>query len=82
MSKFQNDIHFDERAQGNKSVRDRFLIKLDKSPAIMASGISTTFLSSDHNELCDRLKILIQEKQAGNNSHTINDEMVAKVDNF
>ena len=47
----------------------------------MASGIPRTInLSSNPNELCDRLKLLLQEKQAGNNSDIINDEIVAIVD--
>ena len=47
----------------------------------MASGISKIiFLSSDPDELCNRLKLLLQEKQAGNNSDIINDEIVAIVD--
>ena len=47
----------------------------------MASGISRTIiLSSNTNELCDRLKLLLQEKQAGSNSDIINDEIVAIVD--
>ena len=47
----------------------------------MASGISkTVFLSTDFNELCNRLKLLQQEKHAGNNSDMINDEIVALVD--
>ena len=47
----------------------------------MASGISKTiFLSSDPDELCNRLKILLQEKHAGNNSDIINQEIVAIVD--
>ena len=72
------EMHFDTKALGNKSTRDRSLIKLLKSPAIMASGVSKTiFLSSDPNELCDRIKLLLQEKQAGNNSDIINDEIVA-----
>ena len=74
-------MHFDERNVGNKSVRYRKLKKLLNSPAIMASGVSKTiFLSSDPNELCDRLKLLLQEKHAGNNSDKINDEIVAIVD--
>ena len=49
----------------------------------MAFGISKTiFLSSDPDELCDRLNSLIQEKQAGNNFDKINEEIVAKVDNL
>ena len=44
---------------------------------VSASGFSKTkFLSSDPNELCDRLKLFLQEKQAGNNSDIINDEIV------
>ena len=48
---------------------------------VSASGISKTiFLSSDPNELCDRLKLLLQEKHAGNNSDIINEEIVAIID--
>ena len=69
------------KAHGNKSTRDRSLIKLLKSPAITASGVlNTIFLSSDADELCNRLKLLLQEKQAGNNSDIINQEIVAIVD--
>ena len=47
----------------------------------MVSGISRTIiLSSDPNELCDRLRSLLQEKHAGNNSDKINAEIVAIVD--
>ena len=78
---FAKEMHFDTKAQGNKSTRDRTLIKLQKSPAIIASGVSKTiFLSSDPDELCNRLKLLLQEKQAGNNSDIINNEIVAIVD--
>ena len=48
---------------------------------VTASGVSQTiFLSSDLDELCDRLKLLLQEKHAGNNSDIINDEIVSIVD--
>ena len=83
MYDFAREMHFDLKAQGNKTTRDRTLIKLPKSPGLMlsASGVSkTVFLSSDLNELCDRLKLLLQEKQAGNNSDIINQEIVAIVD--
>ena len=81
MYEFAKEMHFDERCVGNKSTRDRTLIKLLNSPAIMVSGVSKTiFLSSDPDELCYRLKLLLQEKQAGNNSDIINDEIVAIVD--
>ena len=71
-------MHFDERRVGNKSIRDKTLIKLLNSPAIMACVVSKTiFLSSDPKELCDRLKLLLQEKHAGNDSNIINEEIVA-----
>ena len=83
MYDFAKEMHFDPKASGNKSTRDRKLIKLLNSPGLMvsASGLSKTiFLSSDPNQLCDRLKLLLQEKHAGNNSDIINDEIVAIVD--
>ena len=85
MYNFAKEMHFDERIVGNKSIRVRKLIKLLNSPGLMvsSSGVSKTiFLSSDPNELCDRLKLLLQEKQAGNNSDIINQEIVAIIDKF
>ena len=82
---FAKEMHFDAKASGNKSTRDRKLIKLLNSPGLIvsASGVSKTiFLSSDANELCDRLKLLLQEKHAGNNSDIINEEIVVIIDNL
>ena len=74
-------MQFDERRVGIKSTRDRTLTKLLNSPTIKASGISKTIiLSSDPNELCDRLKLLLQEKHGGNNSNLIDEEIVAIID--
>ena len=83
MYDFAKQMHFDVKKIGNKSTRDRTLIKLLKSPGLMisASGVSKTiFLSSHPDELCERLKLLLQEKHAGNNSDIINDEIVAIID--
>ena len=83
MYDFAKEMHFDVKKIGNKSTRDRTLIKLLKSPGltVSASGVSETiFLSSDPDELCERLKLLLQEKHAGNNSDIINQEIVAIVD--
>ena len=75
------EMKFNTRQKGNKSERDKSIIRLLRSPRIMASGVSKTiFLSSDPDELCDRIKLLLQEKHAGNNSKIINDEIVAIVD--
>ena len=83
MYDFAKEMNFDQKAVGIKSTRDKTLIKSPKSPGLMvsASGVSKTiFLSSDPDELCNRLKLLLQEKHAGNNSDTINHEITAIVD--
>ena len=83
MYDFAKEMHFDMKAVGKKPTRDKTLIKLLKSPGLIvsASGVSkTVFLSSDPDELCDRIKLLLQEKHAGNNSDLINDEIVTIVD--
>ena len=78
---FGKEMNVNIRQKGRKSGTDKSMIKLLKSPAIMASCDSKTiFLSSDPDELCDRLKLLLQEKHAGNNSDLINDEIVAILD--
>ena len=82
MYDFAKEMYFDVKATGNKSTRDRTLIKLLKSPALLPSGVSTVFLPENPNELCDRLKFLLQKKQAGNVSDLINEEIVAMVDKF
>ena len=80
---FGKEMIFNIKQKGRKSDRDKSMIKLLKSPAIMASGASNTiFLSSDPDELCDRLRLLLQEKHAGKNFDIINDEIVAIVDNL
>ena len=78
---FVKEMYFNTRQKEKKSDRDKSIVRLLRSPAIMASGVSKTiFLSSDPNEFCDRLKLLLQEKHAGNNSDVINEEMVAIID--
>ena len=78
---FAKEMSYDTKSTGRPSVRHNSMIRLLDQPAIMASGISETIiLTSDPNEFCDRLKLLLQEKHAGNNSDIINDEIVAIVD--
>ena len=48
----------------------------------MASGISTIFLASHPNEICHRLKLLLQQKTAGINFDIIREEIFAIVDKF
>ena len=73
MYEFGKGMHFDVKTQSNKSTRDRTLIKLLESADIIASGVSKTiFLSSDPEELCQKFKMIIQEKQARKNFEIIN----------
>ena len=59
---FAKEQYSDEKAPGNKILRDRSLVWLLKSLAILASGFSTIFLPQNPIELCDRLKLLLREK--------------------
>ena len=74
-------MNYDTKSTGRPSIRHKSIIKILDSPAIMASGISKTiFLPSDADEFCERLKLLLQGKNAGNNSEIINEEIVAIVE--
>ena len=78
---FSKEMNYDTKSTGRPSTRHTSIIKILESPAILASGISKTIvLSSDPNELCDRLRLLLQERHAGNNSNLIDEEIVAIVD--
>ena len=78
---FAKEMNYDTKSTGRPSIRHKSNTKILESPAIMASGVSRTIiLSSDPNELCDRLRLFLQEKHAGNFFDIINDEIVAIVD--
>ena len=78
---FAKEMNYDTKSTGRPSIRHNSMIRLLDQPAIMASGISKIiFLSSDPNELCDRLELLLQEKHGGNNSNLIDEEIVAIID--
>ena len=70
-------MNSDTKNIGRPSTRDSSVIRKPNSPAIMASGLSTMFLLSDPQKLCDRLKLLLQEKETGNSSDISNEEIVA-----
>ena len=65
---FGKEMKFDIKQKGRSSNRDKYIIKLHESPSIIGSGLSTVFSPSDPNELCDRLKLLLQEEHTGNSS--------------
>ena len=88
MYDFAKEMYFDVKAPSNKSIRDRTLIKFFESPGLMVFDSSVSkksvskiiFLSENPNELCDRWKLLLQEKQARNSSDIITEESIAIVD--
>ena len=78
---FAKEMNYDTKSTGRPSVRHNSMVRLLDQPTIMAPGFSKTIvLSSDPNELCDRLKLLLQEKHGGNNSNLIEEEIVAIID--
>ena len=82
MIEFAKQIYFDGKALGINSPGDKSPTRLLKSPAVKAPAISTMFLPENPNELCDRLKLLLQDKQAGVKSNIIDEEIIAKADKF
>ena len=74
---FGKEMRFDIKQKGRPSNRDKSIIKLLDSPAMMASGISyIKVLQSDPDELCHRFELVLEEKQAGNNSIIVDEEVV------
>ena len=76
MFNFAKEMSFYEKASGNKSTRDKSFTRLLQSPAIMAGSLSkkpsakpketkTRLLFSNHNDLCHRLKPLLQKNKLG-----------------
>ena len=60
---FAKEMNYDTKSIGRPSTRHTSIINILEPPANMAAGISKTIiLSSDPNELCDRLKLILQEK--------------------
>jgi len=78
---FMDEMHFDIHRTG-KSTRDKTLINnYYNKRAILASGFEEViFLSENPNELCNRLCLIIQEKQAGNDTNKFDNEIIAILD--
>ena len=78
---FAKEMNYDTKSTGRPSTRHDSMVRLLNQPAIMAFGFSKTIiLSSNPDKLCDRLKLLLQEKHGGNNSNLIDEEIVAIID--
>ena len=57
---FAKEMNLNKKQKGNKSDGDKSIVRILKSPAIMASGVTTIFLSENLDELCDRLNLLLE----------------------
>ena len=76
---FGKEMNFDMKQKGQESNRDKSMTKIIKSPSLMVSALAVSealFLSFHPYELCDRLKVILREKQAGKNSDLIKEEIV------
>ena len=78
---FGKEMKYKLKNKGRPSIRHNSMIRLLYQSPITSSGFTKTIiLSSDLDELCNRLRLILQEKPAGNNSDIINKENVAIVD--
>ena len=77
---FGKERKFSFEQKRRKTIRNKSLIKLLKLPTVMVLGFSTIFQSSELDELCERSKLLLQDREVGSNSDIINEEIVAIVD--
>ena len=77
---FGKEMNFVNEEVGRPRTRDKSFGKLLESSAIMALGVTTIFLSDVPDEICDRLKLFLQEKPAGNTSNSFNEEIIARID--
>ena len=84
-----DEMRFDRKNTGNKSSGDKNLFTKINSAAIRAcslkiskpKGGSTRLLYFNPKEFCDdRLNLLIQEKQTGNVSNKLDEEVIAIAD--
>ena len=96
MFDFAKEWSCDEKALGIKNTRYKPLIRILQSLAIIAGSLKkkfsstpktqdikkskTRFLSSNRNDFCDRIKLLLQEKQGGNSSDKIKEKISAVAD--
>ena len=77
---FLDERHFDIHSKGKSSRHENLLGNFYNKRVILASGLNTISLPENPYELFDRLKLLLQEKQASINSDMNNQEMVAIFD--
>ena len=76
------EMNFNIEQKGRGSERDKSMIILLKSPAIMASGVTTMIMAENPDELCNGLNLLIKEKHGRNYSDLFNKGIIAIVDKY
>ena len=62
ISEFGKKVKFNIEHKRRKNPRDESVMRLLKYPAVMASRISTVFLPAKPKELCEKIKIVLEEK--------------------
>ena len=77
-------MRFDVKHTGNKTLTGTSLITLIKSPATKSSGVSSTrLLSCNSYQLCDRIKLLLREKEGARfKSNMISGKLFAVADMY
>ena len=67
--KFLDKLHFDIHAKSNNSGNENLLKNFYNKITLLASGLhELIFLSETPNELCEGLRLIIQEKQTANDA--------------
>ena len=81
--KFLDEMHFDKHAK-SKSSRDKNLLKnFYKNTAILALVLQKVILLSENpNEICNRFRLIFQEKQAGNLTKIFDNDSLPELTNY
>ena len=75
-----DELHLDIHSRGRSLRYRNFIEKYFNKRAIFASGLKTIFFPVNPNQICDRQKLLLQEKRTGNTSKKIIEQMMAIFD--
>ena len=80
MYEFAKEVYFDKKTLLYRNTRDKPIIRMLESLAIIASWIFTVISPKNLDQLYDRKFILLQEKQAGKISEINKEETDAIVE--
>ena len=74
------EMHFDIHSRG-KRLRDKNLIKMHFTKrSLLASGLRTIFLSEKPNEICNRLRLINQDKKLETKQNRFDSGTIALVE--